>query len=48
MRIIQDLGPAGWSKAITNGVMATMKDLEVAADLNNASLESEIRASALV
>ena len=48
LRIIQDLGPAGRSKAITDGVIATMKALEVAAALNNASLESEIWANTLV
>jgi len=48
LRIIQDLGLAGRSKPITDGVIATMKALEVAATLNNASLESEIRANALV
>ena len=47
LRIIQDLGPAGQSKAITNGVIATMKALEVIAALDNASLESEIRVNAL-
>jgi hypothetical protein len=48
LRIIQDLGPAGRSKAITDGVIATMKALEVAAALNNASLDSEVRVDALV
>jgi len=48
LRIIPGLGPAGRSKAITDEFIATMKALEVAATLNNASLESEIRASALV
>jgi len=38
LRIIQDLGPADRSKAITDEVIATMKALEVAAALNNASL----------
>jgi vacuolar-type H+-ATPase subunit I/STV1 len=47
LKIIQDLGPAGRSKAITDGVIATMKALEVAAALNNASLESEVRVDAL-
>jgi len=40
--VIHDLGPAGQSKAITEGVIATMKALEVATTLNNASLENEI------
>jgi hypothetical protein len=48
LKIIQDLGPAGRSKAITDGVIATMKALEVAAAMNNASLESEVRIDALV
>jgi hypothetical protein len=48
LKIIQDLGPAGRSKAITDRVIATMKALEVAAALNNASLESEVRVDALV
>jgi hypothetical protein len=48
LKIIQDLGPAGQSKAITDGVIATMKALEVVATLNNASLESEVRVDALV
>ena len=48
LRIIQDLGPAGRGKAITDGVIATMRALEVTAALNNASLESEIRANTLV
>lgn len=47
MRIIEDLRPAERIKAITNGVIATIKALEVATTLNNASLESEIRANAL-
>jgi hypothetical protein len=47
LRIIQDLGPAGRSKAITDGFIATMKALEVATALNNPSLESEIRVNAL-
>jgi hypothetical protein len=47
LKIIQDLGPAGWSKAITDGVIATMKALEVVVALNNASLEGEIRVDAL-
>jgi len=47
LRIIQDLGPAGRNKAITDGVIATMRALEVAAALNNASVESEIRVNAL-
>jgi hypothetical protein len=42
LKIIQDLGPIGRNKAITDGVIATMKALEVAAALNNASLESEV------
>jgi hypothetical protein len=48
LKIIQDLGPAGRSKVITDGVIATMKALEVAAALNNASLDSEVRVDALV
>jgi len=47
LRVIHDLGPAGRSKAITEGVIATMKALEVATVLNNASLEGEIRVNAL-
>jgi hypothetical protein len=47
LKIIQDLGPAGWSKAITDGVIATMKALEVAVALNNASLKGEIWVDAL-
>jgi len=47
LRVIHDLGPAGRSKTITEGVIATMKALEVATTLNNASLENEIRVSAL-
>jgi len=47
LRVIHDLGPAVRSKAITEGVIATMKALEVATALNNASLESEIRVNAL-
>jgi hypothetical protein len=48
LKIIQDLGPAGRSKAITDGVIATMKALEVTAALNNASLEVEVWVDALV
>jgi hypothetical protein len=48
LKIIHDLGLAGRSKAITNGVIATMKALEVAAALNIASLEGEVRVDALV
>ena len=47
LRVIHDLGPAGRSKAITEGVIATMKALEVATVLNNASLEGEVRVNAL-
>ena len=47
LRVIHDLGPAGRIKAITKGVIATMKALEVATTLNNTSLESEIRVNAL-
>jgi uncharacterized phage infection (PIP) family protein YhgE len=47
LRIIWDLGSAGRSKAITDGVIATMKALEVATTLDNASLEIKIRANAL-
>jgi hypothetical protein len=43
LQVIHDLGPACQSKAITEGVIATMKALEVATVLNNASFESEIR-----
>ncbi|RHN40842.1 hypothetical protein MtrunA17_Chr8g0359391 [Medicago truncatula] len=42
-----DLGPPGRSKAIADGAIATMKALEVAAALNNVSLENEIRVNAL-
>jgi hypothetical protein len=48
LKIIQDLGPAGRRKAIIDGVIATMKALEFAAALNNASLDSEVRVDALV
>ena len=47
LRVIHDLGPAGRNKAITEGVVATMKALEVATALTNASLKSEIRVNAL-
>ena len=47
LRVIHDLGPAGRSKAITEGVIAIMKSLEVATTLNNASLENEIQVNAL-
>lgn len=47
LRIIQDLGPAGRSKAIADGAIAAMKALEVAATLNNVSLDYEVRANAL-
>jgi len=47
LRVIHDNGPAGRSKAITEGVIATMKALEVATVLNNASLEGEIRVNTL-
>jgi len=47
LRVIHDLGPGGQSKAITEGVIATMKALEVATALNNASLESEIQVNTL-
>ena len=47
LRIIHDLGPAGRSKAITDGVIATVKALEVATALNNVSLENEIWVNAL-
>ena len=47
LRVIHFLGLAGQSKAITEGVIATMKVLEVATVLNNASLEGEIRANVL-
>jgi len=47
LRVIHDLGPAGWSTAITEGVIATVKALEVATVLNNASLEGKIKVNAL-
>ena len=47
LRVIHDLGPTGRSKAITEGFIATLKALEVATTLNNASLENEIRVNAL-
>jgi len=47
LHLIHDLGPAGQSKAIIEGVIATMKALEVATTLNNASLENEIQVNAL-
>jgi len=47
LRVIHDLGPTGRRKAITEGVIATMKALEVATVLNNASLENEIWVNAL-
>jgi len=47
LRVIQDLGPAGRSKAIIEGVIATMKALEVATTLNIVSLDSEVRVNAL-
>jgi len=47
LQVIHDLGPAGRSKGITEGVIATMKALEVATVLNNASIEGEIRVNAL-
>ena len=39
LKVIHDLVPAGQSKAITEGVNAAMKALEVATTLNNASKE---------
>jgi hypothetical protein len=47
LRAIHDLCPTGWSKAITEGVIASMKALEVAMVLNNATLEGEIQVNAL-
>ena len=47
LRVIHDLGPAGRSKTIIEGVIATMKALEVATVLNKASLEGKIRVNAL-
>jgi len=47
LQVIHDLGPVGRSKAITEGVIATMTALEVATALNNASLKSEIRVNTL-
>jgi len=47
LRVIHDLGPADRSKAITKGVIAIMKALEVATVLNNASLEGAIQVNAL-
>jgi len=48
LKVIHDLGPAGRSKAITEGVIAAMKALEVAKVLNNASMEGEVQANVLV
>jgi len=45
--VIHDLDPGGRSKAILEGVIATMKALKVALVLNKASLEGEIRENAL-
>ena len=42
LQVINDLGPTGQSKAIIEGVIATMKALEVATVLNKASLKGEV------
>jgi len=47
LRVIHDLGSAGQNKAITEGVIANMKALEVTTAPNNTLLESEIRVNAL-
>jgi len=47
LKVIQDLATAGRSKAITEGVIAAMKALEIAAVLNNASMEGEVWAEVL-
>jgi len=47
LKVIQDLGPAGRSKVITEGVIDVMKALEVATVLNNASMKGEVRVDVL-
>lgn len=48
LRVIHDLGPAGRSKAITEGFIVAIKALEVATTLNNASMEGQVLTDVLV
>jgi hypothetical protein len=47
LKAIRDLGTAGRTRAVTEGVVGAMRALEVAVFLNNSSMEDAVRADAL-
>jgi hypothetical protein len=47
LKAIRDLGTAGRTRAVTEGVVGAMRALEVAVFLNNSSMEEAVRADAL-
>lgn len=46
LKAIRDLGPAGRSRAVTEGVISAMRALEVTVFLNNSSTEESVRSDA--
>jgi hypothetical protein len=47
LRVIQDLGAAGRSRAMIEGIIVAMKALQVAAVLNSTSIEGEVKVDLL-
>jgi hypothetical protein len=47
LKAIRDLGPAGRSRALTEGVIGAMRALEVVVFLNNSSMDETVRSDAL-
>jgi len=47
LKVIQDLGTVGQSKAMTVGIIAAMKALEIAVVVNNASTEGQVMTDVL-
>jgi len=47
LKVIQDLGTAGRSRAMTDGIIGAMKALKIAVVVNNASKEGQVMAEVL-
>lgn len=47
LKVTQDLGTAGRSRAMTEGIIDAMKALEIAVVVNNTSIEGEVKADVL-
>jgi len=47
LKVIQDLGTAGWSRAMTEGIIAALKALKIAVVVNNSSTEGEVMTEVL-